>query len=246
MERRPGARGRLSRLILATTLGLTVLGASACDKDEATGAPPARRAQAPAGAMNVVVVVMDSLRADHIYGPRARTATLDAFARESLRFRNAYPEGMPTIPARRAIMSGRRTFPFRGWHPYKGLPPQPGWEPVGSDGEMFTEYLRGRGWTVFGAQSAGCNPIAVALHGDTDVITPVRPTVPIFCPPNTARRPSAISGATLLRWLYTAVKPSCWISISSPPGPWRCTRVTRPGATARTGAPSGAGRSSSV
>ena len=29
---------------------------------------------------------------------------------------------------------------------------------------------------VFGAQSAGCKPIAVALHGGTDVITPVRPT----------------------------------------------------------------------
>jgi threonine synthase len=31
-------------------------------------------------------------------------------------------------------------------------------------------------WRIFGAQSAGCNPIAVALHGGTDVITPVRPT----------------------------------------------------------------------
>ena len=33
------------------------------------------------------------------------------------------------------------------------------------------------GWRVFGAQSPGCNPIAVALHGGTDVITPVRPTL---------------------------------------------------------------------
>ena len=32
------------------------------------------------------------------------------------------------------------------------------------------------GWKVFGAQSAGCNPIAVALHAGTDVITPVKPT----------------------------------------------------------------------
>lgn len=31
-------------------------------------------------------------------------------------------------------------------------------------------------WRVFGAQSAGCNPIATALHGDTDQITPVKPT----------------------------------------------------------------------
>ncbi|GAA3512626.1 threonine synthase [Actinocatenispora rupis] len=31
-------------------------------------------------------------------------------------------------------------------------------------------------WRVFGAQSAGCNPIATALHADTDQITPVKPT----------------------------------------------------------------------
>jgi threonine synthase len=29
---------------------------------------------------------------------------------------------------------------------------------------------------VFGAQSAGCNPIAAALHAGSDTITPVRPT----------------------------------------------------------------------
>nr|MDT0660247.1 threonine synthase [Micromonospora sp. DSM 115978] len=32
------------------------------------------------------------------------------------------------------------------------------------------------GWRVFGAQSAGCNPIAAALRAGTDTITPVRPT----------------------------------------------------------------------
>lgn len=32
------------------------------------------------------------------------------------------------------------------------------------------------GWRVFGAQSAGCNPIAAALHAGVDEITPVKPT----------------------------------------------------------------------
>jgi threonine synthase len=32
------------------------------------------------------------------------------------------------------------------------------------------------GWRVFGAQSAGCNPIATALHTGADTVTPVRPT----------------------------------------------------------------------
>jgi threonine synthase len=31
-------------------------------------------------------------------------------------------------------------------------------------------------WRVFGAQSAGCNPIATALHAGRDEITPVKPT----------------------------------------------------------------------
>jgi threonine synthase len=32
------------------------------------------------------------------------------------------------------------------------------------------------GWKVFGAQSAGCNPIATALHNGADDIVPVKPT----------------------------------------------------------------------
>jgi threonine synthase len=31
------------------------------------------------------------------------------------------------------------------------------------------------GWRVFGAQSAGCNPIAAALHAGRDQIVPVKP-----------------------------------------------------------------------
>jgi arylsulfatase A-like enzyme len=133
----------------ASAAGLTLLGAAACnDDDPASASKSFKRAQAPAGAMNVVVVVMDSLRADHVYGPRAKTPTFDKLTQESLRFTRAFPEGMPTIPARRAIMSGKRTFPFRGWHPYRDLPPQPGWEPVDSDGQMWAELLRERGWTT--------------------------------------------------------------------------------------------------
>ncbi|HLM10135.1 MAG TPA: sulfatase [Thermoleophilaceae bacterium] len=134
-------------LIGAGAAGVTLLATGGCDADDmpaarTTAAPPAR-------AMNVVVVVMDSLRVDHVYGSRARTASWNKVAGQGLRFVNAYPEGMPTIPARRAIMAGRRTFPFRGWKPrWDDLPPQPGWEPVGSDGEMWTQVLQRNGWTT--------------------------------------------------------------------------------------------------
>ena len=133
----------------AGAAGFSVLGAASCDSDDdASGRSSFKRKPAPMGAMNVVVVVIDSLRVDHIYGPRARTPAMNAVAKQGLRFTRAYPEGMPTIPARRAIMAGRRTYPFRGWRPYRELPPQPGWEPVGSDGKMWAEVLRENGWTT--------------------------------------------------------------------------------------------------
>jgi len=132
----------------AGAAGLTLLGAAGCDKEGEAAGNEIKLGQAPVGAMNVVVVVMDSLRADHIYGRRARTPAWDKAASESLRFTRAYPEAMPTIPARRSVMSGKRIFPYRGWRPYEDLPPQPGWEPVGSDGKMWTEVLREEGWTT--------------------------------------------------------------------------------------------------
>jgi arylsulfatase A-like enzyme len=130
--------------------GLTLMGTAACNGEgkAAGNASEPRLGLAPAKPLNVVVVMMDSLRADHVYGRRARTPTWDKAAREALRFTRAFPEAMPTIPARRSLMSGKRIFPYRGWRPYKDLPPQPGWEPVGSDGKMWTEVLREKGWTT--------------------------------------------------------------------------------------------------
>ncbi len=132
----------------AGAAGLAVLGAG-CDSDDDPRAQTRTTAPPPANPMNVVVVVMDSLRADHVYGPRARTDAMNKVMQQGLRFVNAYPEGMPTIPARRAIMEGKRTFPFRGWKPrWDDLPPQPGWEPIGRTGEMFTSVLQRNGWTT--------------------------------------------------------------------------------------------------
>ena len=64
--------------------------------------------------MNVVLIIVDSLRKDHVgaYGNSwIKTPSLDAFARESLRFTRAYPESLPTICARRAIHTGFRDLP---------------------------------------------------------------------------------------------------------------------------------------
>ena len=105
-----------------------------------------RRADRP----NVVVIIVDTLRADHVYGNRARTPNMDALARDGLRFTRMFPEAMPTVPARNSILLGRRIFPFRGWHSHRGLVKEPGWSPLNDPGDAFTGVLRRHGyWTAY-------------------------------------------------------------------------------------------------
>src|ERR687895_416380 len=95
---------------------------------------------------NVVLIVIDTLRSDHVYGKRARTPNMDALIRRGLSFSRCYPEAMPTVPARRSIMTGRRVFPFKGWHPWPQLPQEPGWAPIAEPAITFTSVLRRAGW----------------------------------------------------------------------------------------------------
>jgi len=70
--------------------------------------------------MNLIVIMADSFRADHIgcYGNSwIRTPALDALAAETVLFEQAYAEGPITLPARTALFTGKYTFPFRGWAP---------------------------------------------------------------------------------------------------------------------------------
>jgi len=68
--------------------------------------------------MNVIIIMLDSLRPDHLgcYGnPWIRTPNIDRFASESLVFERAYAEGLPTLPVRTALFTGRYTLMWRGW-----------------------------------------------------------------------------------------------------------------------------------
>lgn len=78
--------------------------------------------------MNVIVIVLDSFRQDHVsfyHGGRGpfegvaacRTPNLDRFAAGCVAFDSAYPEALPTIPIRCQLMTGQRTLPNRGWQP---------------------------------------------------------------------------------------------------------------------------------
>ncbi|MDP9477263.1 MAG: sulfatase-like hydrolase/transferase [Actinomycetota bacterium] len=102
--------------------------------------------------MNVVLVLIDSLRKDHVgvYGNDwIKTPALDALAKESLRFTRAYPESIPSIPARRGIHTGLRSFPFRGWELSNVTEEDValwGWEPIPEEQTTLAEILGERGY----------------------------------------------------------------------------------------------------
>ena len=69
---------------------------------------------------NIIFIMLDTLQHNYLgcYGnTKVKTPNLDRFARNGILFENAYSEGLPTVPVRRAIMTGRYTLPFGGWQP---------------------------------------------------------------------------------------------------------------------------------
>ena len=89
------------------------------------------------------MLITDSTRFDYIreFNPhsRAKTPNIDALAKDSLSFSLAVPEAMPTGPARRALLTGVRSFPYRNYVPTKGLPVGPGWIPIPDTYPIVTE-----------------------------------------------------------------------------------------------------------
>ena len=68
--------------------------------------------------MNVIVVMLDSLRPDYLgcYGNReVKSPTVDRIAKEGMLFKRAYAEFPITIPSRTAFLSGVYTHTNRPW-----------------------------------------------------------------------------------------------------------------------------------
>jgi arylsulfatase A-like enzyme len=71
--------------------------------------------------LNLVVVIADTFRLDHIgaYGAqRIKTPCLDQLAAESVVFDNAFADGLPTIPCRRCYHTGKSVVPGAAWIPH--------------------------------------------------------------------------------------------------------------------------------
>lgn len=138
---------RIDRRTLLGAAGAGVAGGALL-----AGAGRARGAAPPTGP-NVLVLVLDSLRYDHV-GANGnawiRTPNIDALARESLRFTRAFPEAMPTVPARRSLLTSRRVYPWKSWRPTRNLPDSPGWTGLGRSEQTWLRALRAHGyWTGY-------------------------------------------------------------------------------------------------
>ncbi len=70
--------------------------------------------------MNIVLIVVDTLRYDYIAAngnDRVQTPNLDRLCAESWCFDRAFCGSFPTIPHRRDVMTGRSGRPFHAWRP---------------------------------------------------------------------------------------------------------------------------------
>lgn len=104
--------------------------------------------------MNIVLVIFDSLRQDHVgaYGNKwIRTPHLDAFAEDSIIFKSCYPESLPTVQFRKAIRTGKRLYPFRNHKNFRGNLPRalPGWSPISEEDDTLPEILAEHGYTSY-------------------------------------------------------------------------------------------------
>jgi arylsulfatase A-like enzyme len=127
--------------------GAAALGGLSGLAGSAAAAQPHGRRERP----NVVLIMADRIRADalkaydDVFDNGHHTPNIDALADQSLRFRYMVPEGLPAIPARRAILTGMRSWPFRDWRATAGCPPVPGWHKVWDYQPLMPELTRADG-----------------------------------------------------------------------------------------------------
>jgi arylsulfatase A-like enzyme len=101
--------------------------------------------------MNLVLIVSDTFRWDYLgcYGNEwIETPNLDALAKESVLFEDAFAEGLPTLPARRVILTGRRIIPFSYHYQHSDKVNLTGWHPLFLQDVTLSEVLLEQGYAT--------------------------------------------------------------------------------------------------
>ncbi|MBM4050574.1 MAG: hypothetical protein FJ279_36220 [Planctomycetes bacterium] len=101
--------------------------------------------------VNLVLICSDTFRWDYLgcYGNSwIKTPSLDKLAAESAIFLDAYAEGLPTIPVRRVLLTGRRIFPFDYHEQKSDMVKLEGWHPLFFEDVTLAETLKEQGYTT--------------------------------------------------------------------------------------------------
>lgn len=102
--------------------------------------------------LNVILIVADTFRADNLaaYGSQwVETPHLNRLAEESIVFEDLHPEGMPTIPTRRVLQTGRRIVPTHAFFQHETGPGQsPGWHHLYNEDVTLAETLVESGYVT--------------------------------------------------------------------------------------------------
>jgi len=91
--------------------------------------------------LNLIYIGTDTWRADYLgcYGnPHIKTPYLDQLAKESVLFTNVYADGLPTIPHRRVLYTGKSILPFSK---------HGSWRPLFPEDVTFAQTLNKAGYT---------------------------------------------------------------------------------------------------
>jgi len=111
---------------------------------------------APSALPHIVIIAIDSLRADHLgcYGYRKATSpAIDALARESIVFDRAFAAGIPTMPSFTTV--------YTGLHPYRhGIVAHTGRRQLSEEILMLPQLARQRGYLT-----AACDNLVVQGNG---------------------------------------------------------------------------------
>jgi len=108
LARRPSLRPtrRRARALLLLACALAIATGAACEREQ-----PGRSARADSAPPSILLVTIDTLRADHVhaYGyPRETTPNLDALARDGVLFEAAYAPSSATGPSHATMFTSRQ------------------------------------------------------------------------------------------------------------------------------------------
>ncbi len=147
---------KTSRRDLLKGAALASVGSLPAAKQAAAAPPPhdesgshwERPAAQTGNNLNLILLVSDTFRADNLaaYGSQwVQAPNLNRFAEHAVIFEDAYPEGMPTIPIRRTLYTGRRIVPT--YYYYQHEPVQiPGWHHLYNEDVTLAETLHEAGY----------------------------------------------------------------------------------------------------